>query len=246
MNTATIDIGNSATKVDFWGAEGLLNRDSQGEWDVAQTVSSAKRHNVDIFIVSSVRKDTDSLVERLRKESGLAVVSFDGEEMRKWYDLSRYAGDLGPDRLAAVIGADVLYPGEAKMVVDMGTATTIDICDKEGRFRGGNISLGLFSRMKALWAATSKLPEVSSLTEGNYFGTNTTEAIQSGAINGIEGEILYSYKKGREIFGVERVVLTGGDAMKIRGEVIDEIKGTIDPYLVGRGLDHHLRTHYKI
>ena len=242
MKTVTIDIGNTCSKVDVWTDEGFLCRHSSGPLNVEEIVGMGERENVKAYIVSSVRKDSGEAVRQLKEKSQCPVVVFDNDEIERYYSSIEYKGKLGPDRLAAVLGADVIYPGVAKMVVDLGTAMTIDIADSQGNFCGGNISLGLFSRMKALAQATSKLPDIKEIGEGKIFGDDTASAISSGALAGVIGEILYSFLKAREKFGVKVGILTGGDAGYVEREVMDTLGGINDPYLVGRGLDYHLRT----
>ena len=57
---------------------------------------------------------------------------------------------LGLDRIAAAVGARVLYPEMDLLVIDAGTAITYDLIEKNGVFPGGNISPGLRSRFRAL------------------------------------------------------------------------------------------------
>ena len=65
---------------------------------------------------------------------------------------------LGRDRLAAAVGATVLWPGRNVLIVDCGTAVTIDLVTADGTFRGGCISPGLQSRFRALHDYTAALP----------------------------------------------------------------------------------------
>lgn len=244
MTTATIDIGNSYTKVDFWNDEGFIGRHSVKSPDVDQVTEILREMQPAAICVSSVRKESDEFIRRLKERADCRVVSFDSEEIGKYYDPKDYKGNLGPDRLAAALGANVIYPETAKMVVDLGTAMTIDIVDENGAFKGGNISLGLYTRMKALAAATSKLPEIEETAPAGEFGSDTNTAISRGAINGVTGEILYSYEQAKEKYGVKRGMVTGGDGGRVWDAVKETLNGVNDPYMVGRGLNWHLREHY--
>ena len=244
MNTVTIDIGNGSAKADFWDNDGFMFRKSGGAFDIDSIVDLGKNIDVGGYIVSTVRRDSEDIIRELEEKSGCLVVRFDFQEIKRHYDISFYKGNLGPDRMAAVLGSNVVYPGIPKMVVDIGTAMTIDVVDASGNFKGGNISLGLMSRMKALAAATSKLPAVEEMKKYEDFGTDTEMAISSGARNGVVGEILYSFEKAKREYGVRLGVLTGGDAEKIYFYLSRELGGLLDPYLVGRGLDYHLRVHH--
>lgn len=96
---------------------------------------------------------------------------------------------LGADRWAALIGAHALlgqHAGDA-IVVMAGTATTIDVLDAGGVFRGGLILPGLELMRKALARNTAGLPEA----RGSYrdLPTNTDDAIVSGALHATLGAI---------------------------------------------------------
>ncbi len=63
---------------------------------------------------------------------------------------------LGMDRLAAAVGASVMFPSQAVLIVDFGTAITFDIVTAEGEYLGGNISPGAKSRLRdwySIWRA---------------------------------------------------------------------------------------------
>lgn len=120
---------------------------------------------------------------------------------------------LGLDRLAAVIGANLIYPGNDILVIDAGTAITFDLIDKNRRFLGGNISPGLDIRFKALSEYTGRLPKVSAAESWPLLGTSTEEAIQSGVQNGILFEVDTMIDRMKAKWPGLKIVITGGDAM---------------------------------
>lgn len=93
---------------------------------------------------------------------------------------------LGADRWAALVGARALQPG-AVLVVMAGTATTIDLLDEHGVFRGGLILPGLSLMRQALAKSTAALPEASG--RFSWLPTNTGDAIVSGALMATLGAI---------------------------------------------------------
>jgi type III pantothenate kinase len=93
---------------------------------------------------------------------------------------------LGADRWAALIGARALHRGPA-LVVMSGTATTVDVLDREGRFHGGLILPGLALMREALAARTADLPAVSG--EYRELPRNTFDAIASGCLQATAGAI---------------------------------------------------------
>lgn len=94
----------------------------------------------------------------------------------------RYANpkEIGADRIAAAIGAVSLHPETDLIVIDMGTATTIDVVTKDKEYLGGTIIPGLRISVEALANETAKLPMVEITKPEHSLGTNTIEAIQSG------------------------------------------------------------------
>lgn len=93
---------------------------------------------------------------------------------------------LGADRWAALIGARGMHAGHA-LVVMAGTATTIDVLDADGAFRGGLILPGLELMQKSLARNTAGLPEARGVYRDTP--TNTDDAIVSGALQATLGAI---------------------------------------------------------
>lgn len=121
--------------------------------------------------------------------------------------------EIGADRIAGAIGATYLYPEKNLVIIDMGTATTIDCITANKEYLGGAILTGLRIGAEALANGTAKLPSVEIAKPDHICGTNTIEAIQSGLYYGHAGalkEISYLYQKN--IFKGEKpfIVGTGG------------------------------------
>lgn len=118
---------------------------------------------------------------------------------------------LGCDRLAAAVGAVALHPGQPALVVDFGTAITIDFVSADGEFRGGYISPGASMRFRALHEFTGKLPLLQLDDAADLAGTSTASALQGGVVNGIVYEIEgYINQLSAKTPGL-RIIFTGGD-----------------------------------
>lgn len=113
---------------------------------------------------------------------------------------------LGADRWAALVGARGLHAGNA-LVVMAGTATTIDMLDADGNFRGGLILPGLDLMRKALARNTAGLPEARGLYRD--VPTNTDDAIVSGALHATLGAIARMCRPDGADF---LILLSGGAA----------------------------------
>lgn len=119
---------------------------------------------------------------------------------------------LGQDRIAAVVGAMTLLPEQDLLVLDAGTALTLDLLTRDGRFMGGNISPGMRSRFRALHQFTGKLPLISEAEVWHEIGRSTEEAIRAGVLNGMILEMDGTIDALRKEFPHLKVLLTGGDA----------------------------------
>ena len=95
---------------------------------------------------------------------------------------------LGVDRLAAAVAAVEVMGCRDCLVVDFGTAITIDLVE-DGVYRGGNISPGVRTRFRALHDYTGRLPECSPTDEKLEYGSTTRQAIEQGVMQGITYEI---------------------------------------------------------
>lgn len=124
--------------------------------------------------------------------------------------------ELGQDRIADAVGASIFFE-PPYIVVDMGTAVTIDVVDKKGRYAGGAIAPGLHAFTGYLSEKTAQLPLINP-AEANYdltVGKDTVEAMYVGCVKGfcmlIDG-IISDIEK--EYFGnrsaSKKTIFTGG------------------------------------
>ena len=151
-------------------------------------------------------------------------------------------GDVGPDRLVNAYAAAHLY-GTPAVVVDCGTATTLDAVDQAGAFVGGAIAPGLVLGLEALAARTARLPRVEPHLPDGPIGHDTVAAIRAGAVLGhramIEGLLARMRRELAAGAGLAphdvRVVLTGGLSALPWARTVEGVDA-IDPELTLRGL----------
>ncbi|MCH2488181.1 MAG: type III pantothenate kinase, partial [Erythrobacter sp.] len=87
--------------------------------------------------------------------------------------------DVGADRLVNAVGAHLNYPGWL-IVIDFGTATTLDVISAEGHYEGGIIAPGVNLSLEALDRAAAKLPRIAIERPAKLIGGGTVAAMQSG------------------------------------------------------------------
>lgn len=142
---------------------------------------------------------------------------------------------LGKDRLAAVVGANSLFPHKNILVIDAGTALTIDFIDSEGNYHGGNISPGLNMRFRVLHEYTKNLPLLTHDFDYKIIGDSTASAIASGVKNGIIFEINSYIDHFVKKFPQLVTILTGGDGFFLENIINRHIFA--EPNLVFLGLE---------
>ncbi|MBD3175235.1 MAG: type III pantothenate kinase [Armatimonadia bacterium] len=95
---------------------------------------------------------------------------------------------VGADRIANAVAAKARV-GAPVIIVDFGTATTLDALDARGHYVGGAITLGPESTLAGLYGRTAQLPMVDLTEPSRAIGRSTQESIRSGVIHGLAGII---------------------------------------------------------
>ena len=150
--------------------------------------------------------------------------------------------DVGADRLVNALAAGRLH-GTPAVVVDFGTATTLDCIAADGAYVGGAIAPGLELGLEALAARTAKLPRIELRAPDRAIGRDTVSAMQSGTIFGYQALATGLLERVRrelaEANDVEpaavRAILTGGLSAAPWARSLDGIDA-IDPDLTLKGL----------
>ena len=113
--------------------------------------------------------------------------------------------------LNAAAAFDVLK--QSCVVVDAGTAVTVDFVDGSGTFHGGAIAAGAQLSLDALHRRTAQLPEVVLARPLEAIGHSTVEAMRGGAFHGVRGMVRELVEHYAEQAGsYPTVIATGGDA----------------------------------
>lgn len=117
---------------------------------------------------------------------------------------------LGADLVAGAVGAIDGYTMPC-VVIDMGTASTISVIDRNGTFLGGVIAAGVRLTLKALAENTAQLTSIPIEAPSSVIGANTVECMQSGLVYGTAAMIDGLLDKIEEELGeTPTVVATGG------------------------------------
>lgn len=209
----TIDQGNSSAKVTLFDDSVVLWKEKFDTLSIESLDEILSCHHVRGAIYCSVAGQDAKLIESLRlllNENVLVLT----HETQVPIEIDYHSKEsLGVDRIALAVGASSLcLNDESVLVVDLGTAITIDLLIGGHRFNGGNISPGMGMRFMALNHYTERLPLVNPRYENAPFGSDTESAIRCGVEWGVVYEISASFDRAASLCGVSRCFVTGGDA----------------------------------
>ena len=239
----TADIGNTSITLGLFDDDALIeeyrlaaDKDLSLEEYEVLLKSLFRNYNVDGCIISSV-------VEELTKKFKTSVDNvFKIDSMILSTDINtgiKIALDnpkeAGADRIANAVGAYVLYKHPV-IVVELGTATTIDVVDSNGDFIGGIITLGVTSQLKALNKFTSKLPRIEVSLSNNAIGHNTNDAILSGVLRGTASMIDGLIEQCEKELGSKVIVVATGGYSGLISNYLKRPFDFINPTLTLEGL----------
>lgn len=238
-----IDIGNSFVKVAIMDGDEILWKErysSPQEFDALAI--KGRWPQIARAIVASTAVDTLSAAEALR-EAGIEVLEMNSLTPVPIGNEYATPETLGVDRLAAAVAAVEVIGCRDCIIVDFGSAITIDFV-KDGIYRGGNISPGVEMRFRALHDYTKRLPKCQPTDEVLEMGRTTSQAIEQGVMQGIENEIrgyIEAFcKKNAKI----SIIFAGGDAIFFDKRIKNAIFAKCDLVITGlnRILDYNAST----
>ena len=237
-----VDIGNSAIKAGVFDGSNLLRT-----WRLPSITSDAARI-ADILqdypaiasvAIGSGVPELTQIVSDLFRGIGLDVVVLNASSKLPISISYQPPESVGIDRLANVVGAKLLY-GAPAIVVDVGTAVTVDVLNADNIFVGGAIWAGPHTVSRALGANAAALHEVEISTPTNAIGRSTVECLQSGIMHGLLGGAERLIRHTRAELGTNApVIVTGGGA-----DYLHELKTLVTAFEPALTL-HGLRAIYE-
>ncbi len=182
----------SGTATDLRGSwrtatEGKRTADEYVVWlDHLLALESLSRGDVDGAVIASVVPEVNfNLLTLCRKycRTDPLVVGEKGVKLGTRALVDR-PEEVGADRLVNTVAAHDRYQGPL-IVVDFGTATTLDVVDRDGNYCGGVIAPGINLSLAALQMAAAKLPSVRIGRTERVIGKDTVSCMQSGLYLGL-------------------------------------------------------------
>lgn len=207
MKNASIDFGNTRVKVGLFKNQELLDIFRVGT--LSETAELLRANAVENAIVSSVTISNTDISKELKFLNSLLFLDFKTPLPIE----NNYVTPttLGYDRIAAAVGANLRYPNQNCLIIDIGTAIKYDLVSADNAFEGGIISPGRKMRFNALHTFTKKLPLLDTVEIPELIGNSTESCMTSGVMNGIAAEIngiIDEYIKKLKL----TVLICGGDA----------------------------------
>ncbi len=238
MRFVAIDIGNTNIHVGIFEEEVLhstylVKNEYQRDfikilnltvfYKIQDVILSSVNPAIEVFVIECIQKYLFVKPQRIGKEIPVPIPL-----------LTEYPEKVGVDRLVNAIAAFELTKNWT-IVIDAGTAITIDGINAKGAFLGGVIAPGIGMSSKALHQYTALLPEVTVNKPENILGKNTEEAIKSGIYWGTIGMInQYIRMLCDELECQPTIIATGGNANMLAQEI--PLITTVLPYLTLEGI----------
>ena len=183
-----VDIGNTLLKLAVFDGGRLVAQQCVGELREETFAGLLGGARAARAVVASTRGEAPAIVEAVRRHTDY-LLEFTPATPVPIGNAYLTPATLGRDRLAAAVGAATLYPGRNALIVDFGTAVTLDFVSADGVFRGGCISPGMAMRFRALHEYTAALPLCDATDSAELLGRTTDEAVRLGVMNSLAFEI---------------------------------------------------------
>ncbi len=214
-NTQTvIGLFDGATLADHWRIATAAERTSDELALMIQQFLGFHGFSFDdeitgVAICSGVPRITTSLRDMTRRYFGFEALVIEPGIRTGMPILYDNPKEVGPDRIADAVAAFEKYGGPT-VVVDFGTANTIEAISEKGEYLGGAILPGIEISLDALFGRAAALRRVELVAPRNVIGKTTVESIQSGVIYGFSGQVDSMVDRFQAELGTCTVVATGG------------------------------------
>jgi type III pantothenate kinase len=212
-----IDIGNTRTKYTFEQQGKLSVIQSERNEDINEQWLESIPASVKVIIVASVSEKY--LVEVFAEYASQQAIEFLNvkSESKRFGVTSSYQNPitLGVDRWLTLLAANLVYSNENILIVDAGTATTIDLLDHNGKHLGGWILPGIDILFNSLLLNTSKIVATQEHHVDISFGKSTSDGVNNACWAATLGFINQSIIQAKKQVSLDKIILTGGNAEKL-------------------------------
>lgn len=235
-STIYVDIGNSSIKIGFLSDEKWVVHSHHTSQEAAKQINNHMYPVRHIFL-SSVRETLKEALENEIETRNLKEVkTSDIPPVNLDYETPE---TLGIDRYLACLGA-FSTSKKGVVVIDAGSACTIDYMNEKGVFQGGVIMPGFRAIMAVFKETAPELPEIKIGIPEHFPGKSTKESLQWGQVGFFVDGVISILEAYDEKYDDYDLYLTGGDA-SILFELLGHV-GEVNPHLVLMGLKEAVST----
>jgi type III pantothenate kinase len=220
-----VDIGNTNISIGCFAGKKLISHfcvDNKSLINQKATlpIKSPFLNESKNILVASVNPDMESVFYKSLGEKHKKKILKIGREIKLRIPiLVENPQIVGIDRLLNALAA-YRRTKSSTIIIDFGTAITIDIVSKGGEFLGGLILPGIRTSAYALNKQTALLPEVDIKRPAKIIGKNVEDAIKAGIYFGTVGSVIHIIKELRRIYGdLKYTIATGGDAKTFKKDI---------------------------
>ncbi len=184
---------------------------------IATIIEEVEEESLPLAISTVVEKSVPFFRKLSKKTDHISTLLFAKAAAIESITFRYNQATLGPDRVVDAVAALALFPNRDLIVIDSGTATTVDFITSERLFLGGYIMAGIGLKATALAEKTDKLPWVDIYTLGyTHLPKSTKEAIETGLIIDTIGGVERAVVEGEKIL-TNPLIITCGGGWKIVG-----------------------------
>jgi len=141
---------------------------------------------------------------------------------------------LGVDRWLAMIGAKQRFPGENLLIIDAGTATTVDLLAANGQHLGGWIMPGVQTMFNSLLDRTHKIIATPDTRASLSFGNDSSSCLNHGSWAMSIGAVKEAVLQANQMLMLDKMVITGGNGAEMVKLIPDNCQ--LEPKLIFHGL----------
>jgi type III pantothenate kinase len=185
-------------------------------------------------VASVVAEVTNVVIERMRSSTSIEPLVV-GPCTRTGLRFNYLREDLGADRVCVAVGASCSLPGRDVIVLDFGTATTVNVILREGIFAGGAILPGIQMSLDCLASGTAGLPRMVPGKKLGPVQRTTGRAIEAGVSALYAGGIDYIINQIERSLQRRFSVLATGGAARVARRYAKRIR-SVRPCLASEGL----------
>jgi len=213
-----IDTGNTSLKYAFYQNELLSKVERIQHSNLEKHYFEQHWKGVDNIVISSVAdKKISNFIAKQAKQLNISVTEVKTPKQKFGITVGYQNNtQLGVDRWLAILGTKQMYPQANCLIIDLGTATTVDVLGSNGQHYGGWILPGLQTMQQSLFDKTANVKVDKSSIASIEFADNTSDNVVNGCLAALVGLVKVAIEQSLITYStLDQIILTGGDAKYI-------------------------------